>query len=84
MSRDAEPLVETLLGRARQDLAAAEREEATERGTLMSLIDRDRHLRYAMEQTSLTVRTTRDADGLLVAHVRADAFCHSMVRSLVR
>jgi tRNA pseudouridine38-40 synthase len=26
---------------------------------------------------------TREADGLLVAHVRADAFCHSMVRSLV-
>ncbi|QIG41760.1 tRNA pseudouridine(38-40) synthase TruA [Nocardioides anomalus] len=26
---------------------------------------------------------SREADGLLVAHVRADAFCHSMVRSLV-
>ena len=25
----------------------------------------------------------RDADGVLVAHVRADAFCHSMVRALV-
>ena len=25
----------------------------------------------------------READGLLIAHVRADAFCHSMVRSLV-
>lgn len=25
----------------------------------------------------------READGVLVAHVRADAFCHSMVRSLV-
>lgn len=36
-----------------------------------------------------TIRTlqefawTRDADGVLVARVRADAFCHSMVRSLV-
>jgi tRNA pseudouridine38-40 synthase len=36
-----------------------------------------------------TIRTlqefdwTRDADGVLVAHVRADAFCHSMVRALV-
>lgn len=36
-----------------------------------------------------TVRTlaafdwTRDADGVLIAAVRADAFCHSMVRSLV-
>jgi len=25
----------------------------------------------------------RDADGVLLAHVRADAFCHSMVRALV-
>jgi tRNA pseudouridine38-40 synthase len=36
-----------------------------------------------------TIRTlqefgwTRDADGVLVARVRADAFCHSMVRALV-
>jgi len=36
-----------------------------------------------------TIRTlqeftwTRDVDGVLVAHVRADAFCHSMVRALV-
>lgn len=36
-----------------------------------------------------TIRTlqeftwTRDADGVLVAHVKADAFCHSMVRALV-
>jgi len=28
-------------------------------------------------------RTTRDPDGILVLQVRADAFCHSMVRSLV-
>jgi tRNA pseudouridine38-40 synthase len=28
-------------------------------------------------------RWTRDPDGVLVASVRADAFCHSMVRSLV-
>lgn len=38
---------------------------------------------------STTVRTLqefvwrRDPDGILVAHLRADAFCHSMVRSLV-
>ncbi|MCU1438596.1 MAG: truA [Naasia sp.] len=38
---------------------------------------------------STTIRTlqdftwTRDAHGVLVAEVRADAFCHSMVRSLV-
>lgn len=36
-----------------------------------------------------TIRTlqefswTREADGVLIAHVKADAFCHSMVRSLV-
>jgi tRNA pseudouridine38-40 synthase len=31
----------------------------------------------------LDLRWERDPDGVLVAHVRADAFCHSMVRSLV-
>jgi tRNA pseudouridine38-40 synthase len=31
----------------------------------------------------IELRWERDPDGLLVAHVRADAFCHSMVRSLV-
>ena len=34
-------------------------------------------------RTLLDLRWAREADGLLVAHVRADAFCHSMVRSLV-
>jgi tRNA pseudouridine38-40 synthase len=34
-------------------------------------------------RTLLDLRWSRGADGLLVAHVRADAFCHSMVRSLV-
>jgi tRNA pseudouridine38-40 synthase len=34
-------------------------------------------------RTLLHLLWTREADGLLVAHVRADAFCHSMVRSLV-
>jgi tRNA pseudouridine38-40 synthase len=34
-------------------------------------------------RTLLDLYWSREADGLLVAHVRADAFCHSMVRSLV-
>jgi tRNA pseudouridine38-40 synthase len=34
-------------------------------------------------RTLLDHRWEREPDGLLVAHVRADAFCHSMVRSLV-
>lgn len=34
-------------------------------------------------RTLLDLMWSRDPDGLLVAHVRADAFCHSMVRSLV-
>jgi tRNA pseudouridine38-40 synthase len=34
-------------------------------------------------RTLLDLVWTREPDGLLVAHVRADAFCHSMVRSLV-
>ena len=34
-------------------------------------------------RTLLDLVWSREDDGLLVAHVRADAFCHSMVRSLV-
>ncbi|GAA1687424.1 tRNA pseudouridine(38-40) synthase TruA [Microcella alkalica] len=34
-------------------------------------------------RTLLDYTWTRDADGVLVAAVRADAFCHSMVRALV-
>ncbi|MEV4773859.1 tRNA pseudouridine synthase A [Microbacterium sp. LWH12-1.2] len=34
-------------------------------------------------RTLLDYRWERDADGVLVAEVKADAFCHSMVRSLV-
>ena len=73
MPRDVEPTAETLLGRARQDLVAAEREEASERAALMGLIDRDRHLRYAMEQASMTVRTTRDVESLRQTRARLDA-----------
>jgi tRNA pseudouridine38-40 synthase len=34
-------------------------------------------------RTLLDLRWAREDDGLLVAHVRAHAFCHNMVRSLV-
>jgi tRNA pseudouridine38-40 synthase len=34
-------------------------------------------------RTLLSLTWSREADGLLVADLRADAFCHSMVRSLV-
>jgi tRNA pseudouridine38-40 synthase len=34
-------------------------------------------------RTLLELRTARDADGLLVATVVADAFCHHMVRALI-
>ena len=34
-------------------------------------------------RTLLDLHWERDADGLAVATVRADAFCHNMVRSLV-
>lgn len=34
-------------------------------------------------RTLLDYRWQRDADGVLVAEVKADAFCHSMVRALV-
>jgi chromosome segregation ATPase len=73
MSRETVKASENLLSRARLDLGAAERDEAVERGVLMSLIDRDRQLRYAMEQASVTVRTTRDAEGLRQMRARLDA-----------
>ena len=72
MSRDLERAQDALMGRARRELALAERDEATERGVLMGLIDRDRHLRYAMEQASMTVRTTRDVESLRHMRVRLD------------
>lgn len=34
-------------------------------------------------RTLLDYRWARDADGVLIAEVKADAFCHSMVRALV-
>ncbi|HWC03916.1 MAG TPA: hypothetical protein VHF87_14260 [Methylomirabilota bacterium] len=61
------------MSRARRELAAAERDEATERGVLMGLVDRDRHLRYALEQASATIRTTRDVEGIRQCRVRLDA-----------
>jgi chromosome segregation ATPase len=72
MPRNVERASESLLGRARRDLAAAERDEAAERGVLMGLIDRDRHLRYAIEQASTTIRTTRDVEGLRQIRARLD------------
>ena len=72
MSQDVERASDNLLGRARHELAVAERDEAAERGVLMGLIDRDRHLRYAMEQVSTTIRTTRDVEGLRQMRGRLD------------
>jgi chromosome segregation ATPase len=64
---------ESLLARARQQFADAERDEAGERGVLMSLIDRDRQLRYAMEQATATTRTSRDVESIRLARSRLDA-----------
>jgi chromosome segregation ATPase len=72
MAGNAQRALENLLARARQDLAAAERDEAAERGVLMGLIDRDRHLRYAMEQASTTIRTARDVEGIRQMRARLD------------
>src|SRR5262245_65289561 len=72
MAGNVERALDNLLARARQDLVAAERDEAAERGILTGLIDRDRHLRYAMEQASTTVRTTRDVEELRQMRARID------------
>jgi tRNA pseudouridine38-40 synthase len=56
-------------------------------GTLIGLHDFAAYCKPREEAT--TIRTLlefdwrRDADGVLVANVKADAFCHSMVRALV-
>ena len=73
MPRGVERAQESLLARARLELAEAEREEAGERGMLMGLIDRDRQLRYSIEQASATVRTSRDVENLRHARARLDA-----------
>ena len=39
----------------------------------MGLIDRDRQLRYAMEQASTTIRTIRDVEGLRQMRARLDS-----------
>ena len=72
VARNEGPALDNLLARARRDLAAAERDEAADRAALMGLIDRDRHLRYAMEQASTALRTTRDVDGLRQMRVRLE------------
>ncbi len=72
MARDVERAQGNLLFQARQQLAAAELDEAAERGALMGFIDRERHVRYAMEQVSATIRTSRDVDGLRQARARLD------------
>lgn len=55
-----------------------------------SMLGRHDFLTYCKPKPmATTIRTltefnfTRDADGLLVAHLKADAFCHNMVRSLI-
>jgi hypothetical protein len=63
---------ESLLARARLQFSEAERDEAAERGVLMSLVDRDRHLRYAMEQATATIRTSRDVESLRHARARLE------------
>jgi chromosome segregation ATPase len=72
VTRHVEGAQENLLAQARRHLAAAERDEAAERGVLMGLIDRERHLRYAMDQLSATIRTSRDVEGLRQARARLD------------
>lgn len=64
---------QTLLGRARRALTETEQAEVIERGKLLALVDRERHVRYAMEQTSATMRIARDAEGVRQARLRVEA-----------
>ena len=73
MTSDVDRFPATLLGRARQVLTEAEHAEVLERSRLLALVDRERHIRYAMEQASATMRTARDAEGVRQARVRLEA-----------
>lgn len=68
-TRTSDPLVD----QARRTLADAERHEAAERAKLMALIDRERHVRYALEQASATIRIARDAVALREGRKRIEA-----------
>lgn len=73
MSDEATQTREPLLERARRALADAERSEAAERAKLMALVDRERHVRYTLEQASATLRIARDAAGVREARSRVEA-----------
>jgi chromosome segregation ATPase len=64
---------EPFLEQARRALADAEREEAAQRARLMALVERERHLRYALEQASATVRVARDAVAVRESRRRIEA-----------
>ena len=72
MSREVDQAHANLLAQARHQLAEAERDEGGERAVLMGLIDRERHLRYTMEQTSAAIRTSRDVDSLRHGRARLE------------
>ena len=81
--RDPRTRAFTLWHPAELDVAAMD----AAAGSLLGLHDFAAYCRP--REGSTTIRTlqefswSRDADGVLVARVRADAFCHSMVRALV-
>jgi chromosome segregation ATPase len=73
VSEEATSVHEPVLERARRAVAEAERAEAAERAKLMALIDRERHVRYALEQASAAIRIARDAAGLRESRSRLEA-----------
>lgn len=85
LSTAYDPLERTRTTSVRAVLDVATMDEAAR--SLIGLHDFAAYCKAREEAT--TIRTLleydwrREADGTLVAHVRADAFCHSMVRALV-
>jgi tRNA pseudouridine38-40 synthase len=78
------------LERARTTAVAAELDVAAMDAAARSLTGLHDFAAYCKwREEATTIRTLlefdwrRDADGILVANVKADAFCHSMVRALV-
>jgi len=80
-----DPLLRAATTTVKADLDVARMDAAAR--SLIGLHDFAAYCKAREEAT--TIRTLleydwhRGADGVLVAHVRADAFCHSMVRALV-
>jgi chromosome segregation ATPase len=71
--RGSERTADGLLGGSRRSFGHAEQEEARERTRLLALVERERQLRYGVEQASTTIRMMRDPEAIREARVRLES-----------